>query len=156
MVNFLKKQGRMERLLLRLMTMNVHPILYLCIAISVWHSAVTVLNGFYLPENHSLIFLGDELFNLIVGNIGVLTGLALVIALRYNRWSASVYLALTNVSTWSFAAVMLATSGVWGGVIMCLFYILLHVYVALASSLHNTYGYGVIKHPRREFYENQK
>lgn len=156
MVKLLKKQGRAERFLLRLMTMNVHPIVYLCIAISVWHSAVTVLNGIYLPDNHSLIFLGGELFNLIVGNIGVLTGLALMIALRYNRWRASSFLSLANVSAWSITAVMLIGAGAWGGVVMSVFYVMLHMYVTLAASIHNLYGYQSTKSPRQEFYENQK
>lgn len=156
MVKFLKKQGRTERFLLRLMTMNVHPIVYLCIAISVWHSAVTVLNGFYLPDSHSLVFLHNDIFNIIIGNLGVLTGLALIISLRYNRWRASSFLSLANVSAWSITAVMLIWAGAWGGVVMCVFYVMLHVYVTLAASIHNLYGYQLTKSPRQEFYESQK
>lgn len=156
MVKFFRGHGRTERMLLNLMVMKVHPIVYLCVAISVWYSAVTVINGFYLPENHGLIFLDDNIFNIIVGNIGVLTGLALIIALRYARWKPSAILALLNVSAWSFTLAMLAWSAVWAGVVISIFFIILHIYISLASSLHETYGYASTKSPRQDFYEKQE
>lgn len=152
----MNKRSRTQGLLLRMMTTRVHPIVYLCVAISVWHSAVTVMNGLQLPDSHSLVFLGKDDFNLAVGNVGVITGLALMISLRYARWGASAYLALANLSAWTFTLVILAANGVWGGTVMAFFYVILHVYISIASVLHKEYGYETIRNPRKVFYESQK
>lgn len=152
----MKLRKRLERALIRLMAMEVHPVVYLCLLICVWYSAVTILNGFAPDPQESFVFMGEPLLNLIVGSVGITAGLALIIALRYTRWRSSSVLSLANISAWSFTLIVLVAAGAWAGVVFALFCVLLNLYIALASEIHLIYGYPQTKSPRQEFYENQK
>lgn len=150
------KPDWLDRFLIQLMSMPVHPLVYLCVIISVWHSAITVFNGVALSGDDSLIFLDTEAFNIIIGNLGIVVGLLLVGSLRYSKWAISLVFAYIAMFAWTVTAAMLFWNHSWGGGIMSIFYVLVYFYIAIACSLHKAYGYPGTKSIRQEFYERQK
>lgn len=152
----MNRPTRLERLILKLMVMRVHPVVYLCLWISIWHCVVTIFNGIYLPTTSSFIFMGSPLLNILTGGVGIVAGLALAVALSYSWWRTSSGLALISMAVWTFTLVMLGSHLAWAGMIMSLFYMIVHLYISIASSLHHIYGYEKTKSPRQEFYENQE
>lgn len=141
----------MDRLLLRLMGMEVHSMVYVVVALSVWHGIQTILNAFLYPPEHKSVFFDVDAVNIIGGSTIAILGASLIVFLARNMWQWSFYISMALLYLWACVLVMLLISWSWSGAVVVFVYVILYTYLSLGTSLHHHTGYPIIS-KRKEHY----
>ena len=126
-----------ERIVIRLMGMEVNSTTYLLVVLSIWHSIVIAVVG----ANSEFILLGVSYLNYIGGIGATLLATWLIWLLASRRWRPAAIVSHVLTYFWTLITALLVLEGEWYWVGTMLAYVAFFTYLSLGCSMHHKTGY---------------
>lgn len=147
----MKRLNWLDRMLLRLMAMEVHSMVYIIVALSVWHGIETIINTVIYPPGHQAILLDSDAVNIVAGGTVAILGTVLIVLLAQRKWRWASYISMALLYLWFCVWLMLVLTLAYSAAVVVLLHVILYAYLAIGTSLHHHTKYP-IKSTRREHY----